>query len=432
VRLKSLAITLLLASACDTGEPPVADDAPVEAKEDDTRFTLDGARSWYLAGNALTPGNDTLAFTVAGPASVVDVWIDGRYAKRATKTGGKFTFSIDIKALPVGAHRALLAADGAHIAFRAVSFQKSHPLYVVVSNDWDDPDHGDDKLERQERLHARHPKLVITHFVGPYTFTDASVTPARRKVLVDWVKRYAASSGDEIGLHIHPWCNFVTTAGVTCRTAPSFAYANGDTTGYTVILASYTRAELDKLFRRATELFVQNGLPRPTSFRAGGWTANEDVLASVAGAGHVADSSGCNWVRLESWRNHPGASLYAWNQEHWSSIDDTSQPYYPSASDMQADAAPHLPLLEIPDNGILVDYITGSEMIDVLNKNWPSHTALREPVTYSIGYHPVSFSETYFQRLDQALTEVDKYLAADGKGPIVYARMSELTKVYPR
>ena len=431
MRFKSL-LFVALAACSDVGEPPVPDEAPGAPTKADSPFTVDGARGWYLVGNALTPGNDRLELEISGPATVVDMWIDNRYVQRATRVDGKFRFDVDIGQLAVGSHRVLLAADADRFAFAALDFQKSHPLYVVVSNDWDDPDNGDAQLERQERLHARHPHLLLTHFVGPYTFTDPTVSASRRRFLVDWVTNLAATEGDEIGLHVHPYCNFVSTAGVTCRTSPSFAYANGDSTGYTVILASYTRPELERIFARATELFVQNGLPAPTSFRAGGWTANIDVLAALATNGHVADSSGCNWSRLEEWKNHAGAQLYAWNQEQWSAIDETSQPYYPSETDIQADAAPHLPILEIPDNGLLVDYVSGNEMIEMLDKNWPERGALAAPVTYSIGYHPPNFSETYFQRMDQALTEIDKHLAVDGTGPIVYARMSELTKVYPR
>src|SRR5207253_2483872 len=143
-------------------------------------------------------------------------------------------------------------------------------------------------------------------------------------LLVDWVTGMQRDHGDEIGLHVHPWCSFVADAGVTCRTSPSFAYAEGDTTGYTVILNSYTRSELDKLFHHATALFQANGLPAPTSFRAGGWTADEHVLQALVTAGHVADSSACNWARIEEWKNQPGASIYQWNMEHWAPIDETS------------------------------------------------------------------------------------------------------------
>ena len=185
MRFKSLLLASLVACS-DTGEPPIPDGEPEgPTKTDDSEYRVSGARGWYLAGNALTPGNDKLELSITGPSDsrVVDLWIDGRYTKRAYKAGGKFTFAIDIRNLPIGAHRVLLAADGERTAFADVRFTKSHPLYVVVSNDWDDPDNSDATLERQERLHARHPNLVLTHFVGPYTFTDSRVTPARRQRL---------------------------------------------------------------------------------------------------------------------------------------------------------------------------------------------------------------------------------------------------------
>jgi hypothetical protein len=311
-----------------------------------------------------------------------------------------------------------------------VRFHRSHPLYIAVSNDWDNADNGDPMLERQVRLHANHPHLLVTHFVGPYTFTDPSVSPARRRFLVDWVTGLHDQHGDEIGLHIHPWCNFVTTAGVACRTSPSFAFASGDTTGYTVNLNSYTESELAKLFARATALFEANGLPAPTSFRAGGWTADLAVLRALGNAGHVADSSACNWARIEEWEFHSGASLFQWNQEHWSSIDETSQPYHPSTSDILADAGPHLPILEVPDNGALVDYVSAAEMIDMFGKNFPDGAPLEAPRVYAIGYHPPNFSETFFTRIDTALSEIDRHLAAEDGGPVVYARMSDLDKVF--
>ena len=39
-----------------------------------------------------------------------------------------------------------------------------------------------------------------------------SVSPARARQLVQWLEGYPQ---DEICLHVHPWCNFVTRAGVT-------------------------------------------------------------------------------------------------------------------------------------------------------------------------------------------------------------------------
>jgi len=408
------------------------DQPPGPPGKADSAFQVTGAKGWYLAGNPLTPGDDHLALTIDGDADEVDVWLDQHYAGPAKVHGTDFAFDLPLEDVAIGEHQLLLAADGANVAFAEVRFHRSHPLYIAVSNDWDDPDNGDPMLERQERLHARHPELLLTHFVGPYTFTDPTMTAARKQVLVDWVTGLQQTYGDEIGLHIHPYCSFVRDAGVTCRTSPSFAYASGDTTGYTVILASYTRPELETLLHHAAELFVANGLPSPTSFRAGGWTADLHVMEALAAAGHVTDSSGCNWARLEEWQNHPGADLYPWNQEHWAPIDETSQPYYPSTTDILADGAPHLPVLEVPDNGALVDYVTGNEMIEMFRANFPDGEALAEPRVYAIGYHPPNFSESYFGRIDQALTELDRHLASAGAGPVVYARMTELAKVFPQ
>jgi hypothetical protein len=442
MRTRTLLVAALLAApvagmaaGCSaTSDVDVPDGAPTPpSKEDASEFTTTGARSWYLVGDAVTPGNDTLELEIAGPssASVVDLWIDRHYAKRAYKSAGTWTFAVDISDLPPGDHEALLAADGDAYAFAAVDFKRSHPLYVAVSNDWDTGDHTDDKLERQDRLHAHHPELVITHFVGPYTFTDPTVSASRAKYLVNWVKNYQQTQGDEIGLHIHPYCNFITTAGVTCRTSPSFAKAS-DPTGYTVILGSYTRAELDKIFAKATELFLANGLPAPTSFRAGGWTTTLDVMKALSGAGHVIDASGANWARLEEWEFVAGAQLYAWNRENWMPIDETSQPYYPSTTDLLADAAPHVDILEVPDNGAMVDYVSANEMIEMFEANYKPGEALAETRHYSIGYHPVDFSEDFFTRIDTALYEIDKHLAANDGGPVVYARMSDLPKVFPQ
>ena len=56
-------------------------------------------------------------------------------------------------------------------------------------------------------------------------------------------------------------------------------------------------------------------------------------------------------------------------------------------------------------------------MIDMFRANWDGG-ALTEPTSYSIGYHPMSFSETFFSRLDEALTEIDRHLATKGAGPV--------------
>jgi len=169
----------------------------------------------------------------------------------------------------------------------------------------------------------------------------------------------------------------------------------------------------------------------PTSFRAGGWRAELHTLRALAAAGFTVDSSANNWRRLEEWNQPDGTTLYAWNMEHWATIGDTSQPYYPSETDILADAAPHLPILEVPDNGILVDYVTTQEMIEIFDANWGGG-ALLAPKAYSVGYHPPNFSSDRRDTLSRALEYVDQHLHAYDAGPAVYVTLSSLTKVWPR
>lgn len=421
-------------AACDGGGPPSPSASAPRApqKSDSPGFVVTGDRAWYLVGNDLTAGEARAELDVTAPAGteVVDAWLDGVHATRAELDGGGFALTIDLAAVAPGRHELLLAADGAGTAFAQRFFERSHPLYVVVSNDWDDPDNADPTLDRQERLHDRHPELILTHFVGPYTFTDPGVSPARRQTLVDWVTGMRDQHGDEIGLHIHPRCSFVEHAGLACRAAPSFARAS-DATGYTVYLGAYGEAEVSQMLAAADALFAQHGLGKPTSFRAGGWTLEPSAMRALAANGFVADTSAANWSRLEEWADDPGATLFAWNMENWAPIDERSQPYYPAADDLLSDAPPLAGVLEVPDNGLLVDYVSAPEMIEMFEANW-SGVSLARPTVYSIGYHPPNFSELFFDRMDDTLTHIDQFLASADRGPVVYARLSDLARVWPR
>lgn len=416
--------------ACDSGRPLPSETPPAAPDSNDPAFTIVGVHEWYLVGDAITPGQDELTLQVTAPDGVdfIDLWVDQGPGQRL---GGGFIGAVDISALAPGEHQLLLAADGADVAFARVPFKRTAPLYVLMTNDWDDADNPDTSLQLQEELRAEFPSLVMTHFVGPYTFTDPTITPERRQLLVDWVIGQRDTHGDEIGLHIHPYCNFVDTTSVPCRTEPSTVYAAGDATGYTVMCSAYTRQEFVTLLEAGDALFEAAGLGKPTSFRAGGWTAETHTLQALADAGYLTDTSANNWARMEEWIGVQNGVLYDWNMTHWSEIGDTSQPYYPSEADIQAPGEPAVPLLQLPDNGILVDYVTAEEMIAIFDANW-DRSPLTEPVAYSIGYHPTNFGANYKRRLRDTLLHIEQFLAVSHRGPVVYGRQSDMVQVWPR
>ena len=126
--------------------------------------------------------------------------------------------------------------------------------------------------------------------------------------------------GDEVGLHIHSWTDFVRDARVTARTAPNWA---GRSDGYDVPLTAFDESETRRLIDRALQLMSEHGLPKPTSFRGGGLFANAANLRAVAAAGFTADTSGAPAGPF-------GQLLLPWT------LPKDAQPYRPSANDANA------------------------------------------------------------------------------------------------
>jgi hypothetical protein len=430
--MRPLSLSLLVAAAACGGTAPVP--AEVEApRAEDPAFQLSAVPAWSLIGNALTPGNDRLSLEVVAPASVGEIhayFDDGRPPIALHREGRTFSLAADVGDLAPGEHRIILAADRADVGFAAPSFVRSHPLYVVVSVDWDRSDTDDAALARHVTLHQAHDELKITHFIGPYLFTSPGMSDDRRAQLVAWAAAMRDDWGDELGVHIHPFCHFVDPTSVPCRTEPSSVYTTGDETGYSVLVASYTEQEFTTLLEESSRLFAAAGLGAPTSFRAGGWTAELHTLRALVNAGYRVDSSANNWTRMEEWSQREGAILYEWNMRTWATIGDTSQPYYPSATDMLSTEAPRLPLLEVPDNGILVDYVTADEMTEIFDANFDP-AGLAVPTVYQIGFHANNFSAPYYDRMNAALAHADQYRASAGAGPVVYVNISELVTVFP-
>ena len=397
------------------------------------QFQVEDIESWYRIGNDLTSGQDQLQVRVRASNYEGNVYaqVDNNAPIQLSVTDFLYSGLLNISGLSAGEHKLHLTIE-AQVSIADLSFIRSHPLYVVVSNDWDSSDNADIVLSRQEQLHVDHPELKLTHFVGPYTFTDPNVSQARRTFLVEWLRNLRDNEGDEIGLHIHPYCNFVDTVeGVDCRHQPSYTRDEGDATGYTILSSAYSQAEYLRMLIKAKALFEANHLGNPVSFRAGGWATDLGVMKALAEAGFVADSSANNWARLEVWTNQQIGVHFDWNRQNWSSIGDTSQPYYPSPNNILISSRNALSVLEVPDNGSLVDYVSSAEMIEIFQSNWDG-TALNRPIAYVIGYHPINYSSNYHNRIQQTLDHIDQHLSSQHQGPVVYETLKNLTHVWQK
>jgi hypothetical protein len=385
-----------------------------------------------LKSDGLTDGPATLHLTIGLPNTYkyARVAVDGGTAATITRASdGTLAADVPVADLEPGEHRVVVTSKSKR-ALGSAKFFVSAPLYVVVSTDWDDSRFNDTYIQRMETLRDNHPDLRITQFFAPYHYTDPMISDARKAQIDAWVKKQRDQYNDELGVHIHGWCHFINTTGVPCKTADTFYKDDG--TGYTTILAAYSQAEMTTILKGAIAMFQKHELGTPTAFRAGGWTADVKVLRALAATGFVVDSSAvanaAKW--LADWN---GYELYDWTTTHWNGIVETSQPYFPlQANVAQADPNKALPLLEVPDNGVLVDYVTGEDMVMIYGLNHPDGGPLAAPTLYQVGFHPPDFSSEFLQRLDMALDEVDRHLYARDEGPAVYATITELTKVWPR
>lgn len=424
-----LPLVLALSLAACGGLPDPREEKPTAPADNDPGYTVTNIGEWYVTSDAAQTQDELMTIFVAVPPATefVDVWIADLPVQRLSKQpDGRFAIQTSIADVPPGTWDVLLAADGSTTAFARIPFNRSAPYYVLVTTDWDFADPGNQANLYQEQLHQNHAELRITHFAAPYTFTDPAVTPARRQELAAWLIAQRDMHGDEIGLHIHPYCNFVTSAGLTCVIDQS-TVLNIDDTGYTIKLGAYGREDMRTLLEHAKELFVANGLGTPRTFRAGGWTATLDTVAALADAGFIADTSALNWARIEEWE---GEELYRWNMENWAPINDTSQPYYPSQQNVLTDDAPTLSILEVPDNGVMIDYVSLAEMNSLFDANFDGQP-LPTPRTLMMGFHPaIQFSESEYLRVDGFLKYADMHLASKRKGPVVYITLENVVAAF--
>jgi len=429
MRTWALGVTIVL-SAC-FGIPDQKPDRPNAPEANDPAFASNGLKAWYLIADGAQRGEDQMTFTITAPedADVVDAYIPGLPPVRMTKQG-EHTFSMDVSiaSLAVGSYDLLFSANASDDAFAKFTFNRSAAYYVLVSTDYDFSDCGNGSLQYMDRLHMDHPGMVITHFWAPYTYTDPAVTAERRDELDVWIKTQRDMFHDEIGLHIHPYCTFVVAAGLTCITDQSVVYAS-DTSGYTIKLAAYGMQSMSTLLQKAAAIFNERGLGTPKTFRAGAWTADINVLQALDANGYVADTSALNWARIEEWAR---TELYNWTKTNWSTIGDTSQPYYPSESDPQATTpGANLAMLEVPDNGVMIDYVSLVEMNAIFDANFDG-TPFANPKTLMMGFHPaMQFTEDEYSRVNGFLKYADEHLASKGTGPVVYITLSDVTKAFP-
>jgi len=311
-------------------------------------------RKWLLKGDSFTPHDRHLGVTVDFPEGVgmpeavanyqvVETGLQGSLTRtRLTRWEGQ----ADVSNLIPGVFHLLVTVADTVTECRSdsVTFYVSYPFYHVWSIDWEGtyvprvP-----YLENMGALADSH-LIPISQLFNPRIYVQPGMPEWQRAEMTQWVLERQTARGDEIGLHLHMYFDFVDSAGLTPITTPQ---CGTRTDGYDVPFANYNYDESLVLLNFAIGLFLGRGLSMPCSFRAGAWLADEENLAALSVLGFL-DSSGSTPKKI-SLCDSP------WD------IEVTSQPYHPCGLDQNtADCEPgdsNLVLLEIPNN---IGYTSGS------------------------------------------------------------------------
>ena len=338
-----------------TGSPTATPglDAAVGAQSVGTR------QHWYLVPDGLVGSAAILAGTPNATTPFAGIMVRfasdptaGRPVARLTPGGieapllpstgpDSFGASFDLRGLAPGAYDVEVVEHlrgGGEAIVGKTDFVLSQPEYVVWTLDFEGDASGDAELANTAAI-ADGLKIPMSVFWNPRVWTTDQVSTERQDAMLAWTKARQAK-GDEIALHLHMWTEYVLAAGVGhvapgARTAPSWA-GRGD--GYDVPITAYSEAEQKTLIDFGVKLMIDHGLPKPTSFRAGGDMGDAATLRAVAASGFTAD---CTAVA----KDYPpiGRIPYPWT------LPTGAQPYQPSKTD--ANAPGDLPLLEAPTIG---------------------------------------------------------------------------------
>ncbi len=293
-------------------------------------------------------------------------------------------------------------------------FTLSAPEYVVWTLDFEGDSAFDAELANTAAI-ADGLAVPMTVMWNPRAWTTDQVSPARADAMLAWTKSRAAK-GDEVALHVHAWTDFVRAAGVTPRTAPSWAGRND---GYDVPLTAFDEGETRTLVDYSLKLMADHGLPTPTSFRGGGLFANAANLRAVAAAGFTADCSAAP------------AGVFGRLPLPWTLSAD-AQPYRPSRDD--ANKAGDLPLLEAPTIGGNTYAYNESTIAPVIRADLAMLAPAAAPATarraLTVVSHPGTVDATERAAIEKLFRSLEPLRYDRDAGPLRFVTLAQLAKAY--
>jgi hypothetical protein len=386
------------------------------------RPTVSLDKKWHLKGDGYIPADRYLGVGVSFPEAdgmpeaqasyeIPEGDLNGPLS-RTTPTS--WEGQVDISNLPTGTfHIVVTVADTAQQWISdARVFYVSHAFYHVWSIDWE----GEyvqrvPYLDNLAALADEH-GMPVSQLFNPRVYVHPGMPEWQKAEMTQWLLQRAQTKGDEIGLHLHMYFDYVQSAGLTPITSPHWG---NQSDGYDVPFSNYDYEQSLTLLNFAIELFQQRGLGRPSSFRAGGWFADEDNLTALSDL-EFLDSSGGILRGL-------GSLPSPWD------LSVTSQPYHPCGQNQNtsncSSGDENLQLIEIPNN---IGPTNGS---DDLRPNFDSNYSGAPLDSVRVGVllsHDASVNGAERTALEQYFAHADSFLYVADRGAVIYATLADVRK----
>ncbi len=384
--------------------------------------TVIGGRRWYTIPDGLSQDRAVVGVEMASEA------VAGQPRARLRSTGEIVPLALTVRAGPQWSGSLGLAGvapgeqsvdfmvrmrDGTDRVVATKTFLLSQPVYVVWTLDFEGDAASNETMDNAYAINRSY-FVPMTIMWNPRVWTTTDVSPERAKVMQQWTMNIASAGNGEIALHLHAWTDFVRAAGVAPRTAPNWG---GRSDGYDVPLTAFDETDTRKLIDHALALMSAHGMPKPTTFRAGGLFANAANLRAVAAAGFTVDTSATPAGGF-------GRLLLPWT------LPKDAQPYRPSASD--ANVPGDLPLLEVPNiagNTYALDTKTIRPVIDAdLAMIGAAGQVATTRKTLTLVSHPGTIDATERAAIESLFQSFEPYRYDRDHGPVRFVTLAQLAQ----
>ncbi|MFC1647343.1 hypothetical protein ACFL1A_03605, partial [Patescibacteria group bacterium] len=278
---------------------------------------------------------------------------------------------------------------------------------IAWNIDWEGWSVPDVTLDQIDDISANYGNIPITHFFNPMVFAEKNINSAHTKKLTSWVIARQNKYDDEVAMHIHMFYELVRQSGVTSKNSPRWGFNSND--GYDVISTNYSKEDFKTILNWSMSQFAHNGLGIPLGYRAGGWFTDIKMLEVLQEAGFEYDSSG------RDSNNWNGKKINPW------SLNNTTQPYYPSIDNINTSLDVNLNILEIPNNGGNSYEYNSDVLINNFKDNYSGGFSDTTKVVNYMSH--AQWANIEFPRIQKTLNYIFRYSYTSDNGPVLFTTL---------